>query len=231
VKPLRETDLYQPVKRFLRGRGYDVKGEIGDCDIAAVKDGVLVAVEMKTRADLNLLLQASSRLSCADGVYLALPHSCSMLRKGRKDRASFLRLLKMLGLGVLVVNASSGKVAAEIDPCEYTPRKRRDGLAKLLAEHAALVGDPNPGGSSRRQGRMTAYRQRAIAIAQHLFREGQAKASDVRDALAEPSARQIMYDNVYGWFERKGNGIYSLSPRGGTELAAWVPDAGGKVAD
>ena len=30
-----------------------------------------------------------------------------------------------------------------------------------------------------------------------------------------------MYDDVYGWFERRGNGVYALSPRGFEELPAW----------
>jgi hypothetical protein len=137
----------------------------------------------------------------------------------------------MLGLGLLVVNASRGMVAAELDPCAYTPRKSVRRRLLLLAEHSALVGDPNLGGSSKRKGRMTAYRQRAIAVAQHLLREGPSKASGVKDALGEPGAWRIMYDDVYGWFEKVGNGIYSLSPRGAAELGAWLPDADGMSLD
>ena len=32
-----ETDLYPPIKRFLEGQGYTVKGEIGACDVLAVR--------------------------------------------------------------------------------------------------------------------------------------------------------------------------------------------------
>lgn len=28
-----ETSLYQPVKAFLEGAGYTVKGEVGGCDV------------------------------------------------------------------------------------------------------------------------------------------------------------------------------------------------------
>jgi len=32
-----ETDLYPPVKAFLEGQGYDVKGEVQDCDVVAIR--------------------------------------------------------------------------------------------------------------------------------------------------------------------------------------------------
>ena len=45
---LRETDLYPPIKCFLEGQGYEVKGEVGDCDVVAVRDGdEPVLVELK----------------------------------------------------------------------------------------------------------------------------------------------------------------------------------------
>jgi len=33
-----EMELYDPIKRFLEAQGYAVKGEIGACDIVAVRD-------------------------------------------------------------------------------------------------------------------------------------------------------------------------------------------------
>jgi len=55
---LRETDLYPPVKAFLEGQGYDVKGEVSDCDVVGVRDeDELVVVELKTAFNLPLILQ------------------------------------------------------------------------------------------------------------------------------------------------------------------------------
>jgi hypothetical protein len=34
---MRETALYVPVKRFLEGLGFDVKGEICGCDLVALR--------------------------------------------------------------------------------------------------------------------------------------------------------------------------------------------------
>ena len=38
-------------------------------------------------------------------------------------------------------------------------------------------------------------------------------------------ARPIMYDDHYGWFERAGTGVYTLSPKGLAALDAHAPDS------
>ena len=45
-----ETSLYLPVKRFLEGLGYTVKGEIGPCDLVGLRESdpsVVVIGELK----------------------------------------------------------------------------------------------------------------------------------------------------------------------------------------
>jgi hypothetical protein len=68
---------------------------------------------------------------------------------------------------------------------------------------------------------MTAYRQKAIRIAQYLAENGPTKASVIAQATEESEVRPILYRNVYGWFDRLGNGVYQISPRGTTELSVW----------
>lgn len=219
----RESDLYAPVRDFLESLGYSVKAEIGDCDVAAVKDGMLLAVELKPTASLKLLMQAASRLGTADSVYIAVPADTPAVTK---EKAAFERLLRLLGVGLLLVDTVSGSVSAVLDPGEYRPRKRRTHKEFLLRQHAELVGDPNTGGSRRRGGIMTPYRQRALRIAALLSSRGALKASAARDELAEPSAWSILYRNVYGWFERVGKGTYALSRKGLRETEAWTRRAG-----
>lgn len=69
---------------------------------------------------------------------------------------------------------------------------------------------------------MTAYRQNAIRVAQYLTENGPTKASVVAHAIEEPEVRAVLYRNVYGWFDRLGGGVYQISPRGITDLAAWT---------
>jgi hypothetical protein len=67
-----ETDLYRPVKQFLEAQGYAVKGEIGPCDVVAVRgDESPLIVELKERLSLSLVLQAVNRLTVSDAVYVA----------------------------------------------------------------------------------------------------------------------------------------------------------------
>lgn len=216
-----ETNLYPPIKKFLESQQYEVKGEVLDCDVLAVReDETPVVVELKLNLNLELILQAVDRLSLTPKVYLAVPLHCKILSKRRKR---IVKLLKMLGLGLLTVDLEHKDQAIEvlIDPGEYRPRKSSFKQERLLGEFARRVGDPNAGGMQKRKGVMTAYRQRALLIARFLQQQGPTKASDVAVALQEKKARDIMYKDVYGWFDRVSSGIYALSPRGEQEISQW----------
>jgi len=55
---LKETDLYQPIKKMLEAQGYEVKSEIGAADVMAVRgDEEPVVVELKTAFSLALFHQ------------------------------------------------------------------------------------------------------------------------------------------------------------------------------
>ncbi len=73
-----ETALYAAVKAFLEAQGFAAKGEVGGCDVVAVRAGeppVLVVCELKLGFTLDLLLQAADRMAVADAVWLAVPRS------------------------------------------------------------------------------------------------------------------------------------------------------------
>ena len=40
-------------------------------------------------------------------------------------------------------------------------------------------------------------------------------------AFGIPKARDLMYNNVYGWFVGEGKGVYKLSECGAEELSQW----------
>lgn len=215
---MKETDLYGPVRCFLEGQGYSVRGEVGPCDALAVRDGMVLAVELKLLLNLRLVLQAVDRLGFTDGVYIAIPRTAGAWKS---DRRGVLKLLRMLGIGLLLVDPATGAVQPELDPCRYEPRSNIGKKGRLLREHAALTGDPNPGGCTRRRGLMTFYRKRAVSVAQFLRENGPSRASAVSRTLGIADARSILYRNVYGWFERRERGVYALSPRGMSEVPSW----------
>lgn len=222
---MKESDLYPPLKRFLESQDYEVKGEIQDCDVLAVRgEEAPVVVELKLFLNLNVILQAVERLSLTPKVYIGIPEQCKTLKRRRRH---IIKLLRMLGLGLVVIDPDRGAGSVEvlIDPGEYRPRKSKVRQERLLGEFMKRVGDPNLGGTEKRRGIMTAYRQRALAIARFLQAQGPTKASHVAGTLQEPKARDILYKDVYGWFDRVSRGVYDLSPRGKKEIPLWQEEA------
>lgn len=218
---MNESDLYLPVKRFLESQGYEVKGEVADCDVAAVRgDEELVVVELKLSLNLELVMQAVERLAVTSRVYIGVPVGTHNPRRRRR----IVKLLRMLGLGLLVIDPDVERhgVDAVLDPGEYRPRGSKKRRELLLREFVRRVGDPNLGGASVRKGVMTAYRQRALQIALFLRSNGPTKASTLAAAIEDPKARVILYRDVYGWFERPSNGVYALSPKGALEIPLWA---------
>lgn len=200
-----ESDLYAPVKAFLEAQGYEVKGEVRGCDAVGVRgDEPPVVVELKRGFGLGLVHQGIDRLALTDRVYLAVgawPRRLSEVR----------RLCLRLGLGLLVV--ARGKVEVVADPVPYVPRRNRRSAALLLGEHARRRGDPSTGGTTRRPV-MTAYRQEALRCATLLEANGPMTLAALRATGDVPAAAKILQRDVYGWFERRGRGLYALSEGG-----------------
>lgn len=217
---MRETELYPPIKAYLEGQGYCVKGEIGEVDLLARRgDEEPLVVELKTGFSLSLFHQGIERQRVTDIVYLAVPRG----RGARWTRAlgANTALCRRLGLGLVTVRLDDGFVEVHVDPAPYRPRKANRTRQRLLREFARRVGDPNRGGSTRR-GIVTAYRQDAIRCAQCLSRNGPTKGAHVARETAVANATRIMADDHYGWFERVETGIYALTPKGADALEAFA---------
>jgi hypothetical protein len=219
-QPVSEVELYGPIKRFLEAQGYVVKGEIGACDVVAVRgDEGPVIVELKERLNLALILQAVDRLRVSDAVCIAFRIEEGHNASWRSRRPQVLSLLRRLGLGLLTVSAS-GHVVAVLDPGPYRPRSDAARRTRLLKEFAERLGDPESGGSASRE-RLTAYRQDALRCARELADAGVLKLSSIRERAGVPRAGPILRDNHYGWFERVTPGHYDLSPKGRRDLTQW----------
>jgi hypothetical protein len=207
-----ETDLYDPIKRLLEGQGYEVKGEVGAADVVACREAhPPVIVELKTSFSLSLFHQAIERLRITDLVYIAVPH-----KPGTRFAASVsnnLALCRRLGLGLITVDLRKGRTNVLLDPGAYLPRKSAVKNGRLLLEFSRRVGDPNPGGATRK-GLVTAYRQDALRCLSFLQANGPTKASEISHHASVEKARQIMADDHYGWFERVRIGVYALTPQG-----------------
>ena len=116
-----EADLYDPIKRFLETQGYAVKGEIGECDIVALRDDENpVVVELKERLSLALILQAVDRLSTSDAVYVAFRVGKGYSASWRSRQKQVKSLLRRLGLGLLTVSARHQEGLGDLQLIEKT---------------------------------------------------------------------------------------------------------------
>jgi hypothetical protein len=220
-----ESDLYPPVKAFLERQGYTVKAEVDGCDVVACRgDEPPVIVELKRAFNVELLLQAVDRQRLSDAVYVAVPDDRRLAKRTLVQRspAEIVRLVRLLGLGLLLVRlrARGATVDVLVDPGPYVPRKANPRRTRLLREFEALRGDFNVGGS--RGAQVTAYRQDALACAAFLAKEGVRSPKEIRAATGVVRARQIVYANPYGWFERIGTGAYQLTERGRVGLQEYA---------
>jgi hypothetical protein len=218
-----ETSLYLPVKRFLEGLGFEVKGEVCGCDLVALDRGTpaaLIIGELKLSFTLELVLQAVDRSAACDEVWVAV--RASARAGGRESDPRVKKLCRLLGIGLLAV-FNSGKVEVLVEPVPWRPRRDAKRRSKIVDEHRRRRGDPAFGGSTR-QPIMTAYRQQALACAARLAL-APAGPRDLKPTA--PDAPKILLSNVYGWFVRVERGIYTLSDAGKAALVQWkayLPD-------
>jgi hypothetical protein len=221
-----ETELYEPVKRFLEAQGYAVKAEVRGCDVVAVRgDEAPVVVELKTRFSLPLLIQGVDRQAVTDAVYVAtaLPDGISA-HKWLRQRRGAINLCKRLGLGILTVKMDGGErqaVKVHLDPAPYRPRLNTRRRTMLLKEFESRAGDPNNGGSTRRP-IVTAYRQDALRCVKFLVANQTAKLADIRTQTGVERAGGILQRDHYGWFQRVDRGIYGLSAKGTGAVAEFA---------
>lgn len=218
--PMRETDLYEPIRTFLERQGYTVRAEVHACDVAAEKDGDVVVVELKLRVNLELLLQATDRLRITDAVYVAVPGRPELLLQKRWRGVK--RVLRMLELGLIFVDLDEAPPLTQVafHPTPYARQRQKRRKRALLREMDGRAADLNVGGAVRRK-LLTAYRQNAVRIACCLSRLGPSSPKQLRALGASDNTLSILYRNVYGWFERLDRATYDVTARGREEIAAY----------
>ncbi len=212
---MQERDLYPPVKAFLEGQGYVVKGEVGAADVVGVRGAEPpVIVELKLGFSLRLFQQGAARLALSPSVYLAV------MRPGARALKDNLALARAAGLGVMSVRAGDLLLEVHCDPGGAGPRPSKKKAARLKKAFGRLRGDPNDGGATR-HGLVTGYRQDALACARFLAVHGASRGAKVAQWAEVATATTVMRDNHYGWFERVATGTYALTAAGRRGLADW----------
>lgn len=222
VVKMLEKDMYLPIKKYFEEKDYIVRGEVGQCDLVALKGEELIMVEMKKSISVKLLIQGAKRQRTGDCVYIAVPKP----KKFRINRSNndLFHLIRRLELGLLFVsfNQTGTTVKEMIRPKSFdrsrSVRAGRKAREKMMNEVKDRSEDYNVGGSTRTK-LMTAYREKALHIAVCLERYGRLSTKDLRNYGTDTKkTTTILYQNHYGWFRRQGRGIYELTQKGIEDL-------------
>lgn len=212
---LKESDLYSPLKAYLEGLGYEVHGEVKDCDITATRGDDLVVVEMKRSFCLRLVMQAVKRQRATPSVYIAIPRPVGgPFTRSWRDMCHLLRRLE---LGLIVVPTDLSGVELVFHPGPHERRKSAAMRRTILREIDGRSGDYSTGGA-RAGASVTAYRESAIFIACCLEKFGRLSPSQLRSLGTAKNTQSVLYRNVYGWYERVEKGVYSLHEAGRSSL-------------
>ncbi|WP_310177607.1 DUF2161 family putative PD-(D/E)XK-type phosphodiesterase [Neobacillus niacini] len=220
-KKLQEKDLYKPVQRYFSREGYDVYGEVKDCDMVAMKEDELAIIELKLTLSVDLLIQAAKRQRITEKVYVAIPKPKYRLNSKRwADKCHFIRRLE---LGLIVVSPSGKGLKADLifHPTPFQTKKSRGQnkgkRAAILKEINGRSADFNIGGSNRTK-IMTAYKENCIQIAGYLREYGPLSPKALIQMGTGDKTSSILTKNYYGWFHRIKRGTYCLSDMGIKEI-------------
>ncbi|MFW5643570.1 MAG: DUF2161 family putative PD-(D/E)XK-type phosphodiesterase [Alkalispirochaeta sp.] len=214
---MKEEELFDPLHIWLTGQGYHVSSEVRGCDLVATtpeNPEELIVIEMKTRMTLDLVNQGVQRKEVTESVYLAVPlvGSRGTLRNARRTLAT----LRRLELGLLYVRflRSGTRVETALHPRPFEPRRRRKRRQAILREIDHRYAELDRAGMVGNEPRFTAYRQRAIRIANILAAESPLQPRTIRDRGGAAECGVILRANHYGWFERVARGWYGITPAG-----------------
>lgn len=217
-KKLLEVDLYKPIQNLLKKQGYEVRGEVKNCDIAAVKEDSLVIVELKLNLNVDLLLQATKRQKLTDEVYVAIPRPKNFRSKRWNE---VCQLVKRLELGLIVVSFTASRKRAEVvfEPTAFSGKVRKNNRKReaILKEVNGRSGDYNLGGSNKTK-IMTAYKESCIHIASLLEKHGPLSPKKLKELGTSEKTPSILTKNYYGWFDRVKRGTYVINKKGMEEL-------------
>ncbi len=221
TKKLQEVDLYKPIQTHFVHEGFDVYGEVRDCDMVAVKGDELVVIELKLTLSVDLLIQAAKRQRITEQVYIAIPKPKYRLRsKAWTDKCHLVRRLEM---GLIIVSFSGSRAKSEVlfQPAPFNHRKsigkskvKRKAIMKEINGRSA---DFNVGGSNRTK-IMTAYKENCIQIAAYLEKSGALSPKALKQMGTGDKTQSVLSKNYYGWFERIKRGTYIISEKGLNEI-------------
>lgn len=207
--------MYPVIESYLTNLGFKVQAEVNDVDIMAVKEDVIILIEMKTILSTTLIAQGLKRSTLGDIVYLAIPKPTKKVLHSAlfKDKCF---ILKHVHLGLLLVDTKQANLEVYLDPFSYTPRTQMKQKKKLLKEFTQRKVNYNIGGITKTK-ILTSYRELALLTLYFLQNEPKT-TKEIRAFVKNNKVMSLLQKNYYGWFERKSRGVYTLTPQGTSAL-------------
>jgi hypothetical protein len=204
---MKESDLFKPIETLLKTQGFLVQGEIKNLDIFAVKEKLIIAVEMKLAINLKLIYQVVDRLKLVDLVYLAVPQKA--LKALKRQQRLLLALLRKLEVGLITVQDDRAIVVLEAKPFDSVKSHQRNKRKQqgLMREFLQRVDHPQIGGV--KGPRLTAYRLRAMKIKDAMMTGKTYTIKQLKALTNVHDVASILRHNYYGWFTHPTRGLYS----------------------
>lgn len=220
-----EESLGKPVSNYFINLGYTVRSEVNYCDICALKDDMLIIIELKKNLSVDLLVQAVHRQSLTDLVYVAIPKPKKLL--GNAKWKGLCGLIKRLELGLILVSFINNEAYIEIpiDPLPFDRykfmQKKKKSRSNIIKEIHGRSTDLNIGGSKGKK-LVTAYRECSLYIVCCLKEYGTLSPKKLKVLGSDSKKTQsILSKNYYGWFSKVAKGKYSLSLDGEQALITY----------
>lgn len=210
---MKETELYEPIKKYLLQKGYKVQAEVKNCDIACLYENSLIIIEIKKTFNLKLLYQALDRKSFADKVFVAISRPKNFRKKEIKH---MIKILKAIDVGLITVALDSPLKNVEImlQPKDNIIKKKTRKKSIILNEIEKRNLNINLGGSTKKDKILTAYKEQTIFLACVLNKIEKGSPLYIKKQFNIQNASNILQKNYYGYFERIERGVYTLSKKG-----------------
>lgn len=199
-----EKEMYKPVKEMFEAMGYEVKGEVKDCDLMAVKDNEVIICELKLKFNLKLIYQLMDRKNISPVVY-------GVILTPDKDRYNIIKLMKALDMGLIFVSETTGIpdiIITSPKTGAYYNKQFKNTVSEFKKRHY-----DNTGGM-RRTKLMTAYKEQSIQLLCYIEALNEVKPRTLKEIGLGENVRNILYNNYYGWFINIKRGVYGLSNKG-----------------
>ena len=206
-----EKDMFPVLKDYFESMDFTVKSEVQNVDIMAIRDDLVVLVEMKTSLNTKLMAQGLRRKGLGDLVYLGIPKPTDKVLKSDLFKDKCL-LLKHLEIGLILVDETYETATVYLDPTVYPARKIHKQRASMLREFKERRTALNVGGSNKIK-IITAYRELAL-LALDFMRTEPKTTKALREYTGRKKVVSILQKNYYGWFERITRGTYTLTNEG-----------------